>query len=92
MINIKDLDPNKIKIDQKSYKNVLIFYYIGYATVKKIDQVKGNSANPLQLIIDKTNKQSNGNKHLTLAPTDGSNEILKKYEELCPKRTYQIKN
>ena len=47
MINIKDLDPNKIKIDQKSYKNVLIFYYIGYATVKKIDQVKGNSANPL---------------------------------------------
>ena len=46
MISMKDLDPNKIKIDQKSYKNVLI-YYIGYATVKNIDQVKGNSANPL---------------------------------------------
>ena len=91
MINMKDLDPNKIKIDQKSYKNVII-YYIGYATVKNIDQVKGNSANPLQLVIDKINKESNGNKHLTLAPADGSKEILKKYEELFPKRTYQIKN
>ena len=91
MINMKDLDPNKIKIDQRSHKNVLI-YYTGYATVKKIDQVKGNSGIPLQLIIDKIKKESNGNKHLTLAPTDGSKEILKKYEELCPKRTYQIKN
>ena len=91
MINMKDLDPNKIKIDQRSHKNVLI-YYTGYATVKKIDQVKGNSGIPLQLIIDKIEKESNGNKHLTLAPTDGSKEILKKYEELCPKRTYQIKN
>ena len=46
MINMKDLDPNKIKIDQRSHKNVLI-YYTGYATVKKIDQVKGNSGIPL---------------------------------------------
>ena len=29
MIDIKSFDPNKIKIDQKSYKNILI-YYIGY--------------------------------------------------------------
>ena len=28
MINIKNLDPNKIKIDEKSYKNILI-YHIG---------------------------------------------------------------
>ena len=27
-INIKHFDPNKIKIDEKSYKNILI-YYIG---------------------------------------------------------------
>ena len=31
MIN---LDPNKIKIDEKLYKNILI-YYIGYVTVKE---------------------------------------------------------
>ena len=33
IINIKHLDPNKIKIDEKSYKNILI-YYIGYVTIK----------------------------------------------------------
>ena len=28
MISLKNLDPNKIKIDEKSYKNIL-FYYFG---------------------------------------------------------------
>ena len=32
-INIKDFDPNNIKIDEKSYKNVFI-YYIAYVTIK----------------------------------------------------------
>ena len=31
--NIKSFDPNKIKIDEKSYKNIPI-YYIGYVTIK----------------------------------------------------------
>ena len=35
IINTKNLHPNKIKIDEKSRKNVL-FYYIGYVTVKKL--------------------------------------------------------
>ena len=26
MINIKNLDPNKIKIDEKSYKNILTYF------------------------------------------------------------------
>ena len=34
IIYIKKFDPNDIKIDGKSYKNVLI-YYIGYVTIKK---------------------------------------------------------
>ena len=29
VINIENFDPNNIKIDKKSYKNILI-YYIGY--------------------------------------------------------------
>ena len=33
MIDIKNLDPNKIKIDEKTYKNILI-YHTGYAMVK----------------------------------------------------------
>ena len=34
IIKIKNFDPNNIKIDKKSYKNILI-YYIGYVTIKK---------------------------------------------------------
>ena len=36
IINLKDFDPNLLKIDKKSYKNNDI-YYIGYITIKKID-------------------------------------------------------
>ena len=36
IINLKDFDPNLLKIDKKSYKNIDI-YYIGYITIKKID-------------------------------------------------------
>ena len=44
--NIKKFDPNNIKIDEKSYKNILI-YYIGYVTIKK--HLKIYSGNPLYL-------------------------------------------
>ena len=47
MFNIKNLDPNNEKADEKSYKNTLI-YYIGYVTP--------NSANPLYLIINIVNE------------------------------------
>ena len=33
IINIKDFDPNKIKTDEKSYNNILI-YYIAYQKFK----------------------------------------------------------
>ena len=37
MINIKDFDSSLLKIDKKSYKNIGT-YYIGYITIKKIDE------------------------------------------------------
>ena len=52
MINIKDFDPNLLKIDKKSHKNIDI-YYIGYITVKDSYYVNINSVNPLYLIISK---------------------------------------
>ena len=55
MINKEILDRNKIKVDEKSYKNILI-YYIGYLGVKYLSYIKINSANPLYLIIDKINR------------------------------------
>ena len=39
MINIEVFDSNILKIDIKSYKNIDI-YYIGYITIKKIDDYK----------------------------------------------------
>ena len=39
IININIFDSNTIKIDEKSYKNILI-YYIGYKTIKYLNYVK----------------------------------------------------
>ena len=50
MINVKDFDPNLLKIDKKLYKNNDI-YHIGYITLKDSYCVKTNSVNPLYLII-----------------------------------------
>ena len=30
IINIKEFDPNNIKLDEKSYKNILIYYICNY--------------------------------------------------------------
>ena len=73
---MKGFDPNNIKIDQQSYKNVLI-YYIGYVTVKT--DLKMYTVNLLYLIYGKVNgyfEEVNGNKHLTLVPTDESKEKI----------------
>ena len=87
MINIKNLDLNKIKIGEKSCKCILI-YCIEYVTLKNKECVKINSANTLYLIINKINgyiKESNGNKYLMLFPTNENKDTLKKYEELSSK-------
>ena len=42
MINIRVFDSNLLKIDKKSYKNIDI-YYIGYITIKKIDDYENKS-------------------------------------------------
>ena len=52
MINFKNLDPNKIKIDEKSYKNILISH-IGYVTIKDLRYVTINIVNLLYLTFNK---------------------------------------
>ena len=44
MINIIHSDPNQIKMDNKSYKNIII-YYIWYITIKNLSYVNINSIN-----------------------------------------------
>ena len=49
IIDLKDFEPNFLKIDKKSYKNIDI-YYIGYITIKKIDDYENIfSVNPFWL-------------------------------------------
>ena len=82
MINIKDVDPNLIKIDKKSHKNTGI-YYFGYMTMKTISNFEDiNSVNPLYLIIHEVDgyiEENNGNKYLPFASTDKNKKVLEKY-------------
>ena len=63
----------------------LLFYYIGYITVKDSDYEKINSVNPLYLIIsevDRYIKEKNGSKHLVFDSANQNNEVFKKYAGL----------
>ena len=85
MINIKDFDSNLLKIDKQSHKNIDI-YYIGYITIKKIDDYENiHSVNPLYLIFGKIDgfiEEKNGSKYLVFDSTDENKEVFKKYTEL----------
>ena len=92
MINNKNFYSNLLKIDEKSYKNIDI-YYIGYITMKKLDYRNIHNVNRLCLVFDKDgyNKESNGNKYLIFAATYKNKEILTKYTELWNKIKNLIK-
>ena len=80
IININNFDLDKIKIEQKSNKNILV-YYIGYVTIKDSKYVQVNSVNPLYLIFNRVNRyfeKINGNRYLALVLTNESKEKTKK--------------
>ena len=81
MINIEDFDSSLLKLDNKSYKNIAI-YYIGYITIKSISDYNNiNSVDPLYFIIGEADgyiEEKNGNKYLTFASTNKNKEVLKK--------------
>ena len=65
MINIKNFDPNLLRIDKKSYESIAI-YQIGYITVKDSKYININTVNPFYLIINEVDGQVeeiNGNKY-----------------------------
>ena len=80
IINLKDFEPNLLKIDKKSYKNIDI-YYIGYITIKKIDDYESiYSVNPLYLRINHASgyiEEKNGNEYLIFDSVDENKEVLK---------------
>ena len=79
LINIKDFDNNKLKLDKK---NVLgnDVYYIGYITKKP--QWRVFSVNPLYLMIDKIKghfEEVDGDKYLIISSEN--EDIMEKYQE-----------
>ena len=83
MINLKNFDSNLLKIDKKHYKGINI-YYIGYITIKKIDDCENiYSVNPLYLIVNDASgyiEEKNGNKYLIFDDYVNENKAqLKKY-------------
>ena len=73
---LKNINPSKIKTDEKSCKNIII-YYIRYLT--------SNLVKPLYLIKNKRMEcieESNANIYLTTVSNDEGNNRLKKHKEL----------
>ena len=55
MIILKSFEPNLLKINQKHYKGINI-YYIEYITIKKVDDYKSiYNVNPLYLRFNHAN-------------------------------------
>ena len=85
MINLKNLKSNLLKIDKKHYKGINI-YYIGYITIKKIDDCENiNCVNHLYLLIDHASgyiEEKVVNKYLVFDSTDENKELLKKYNDV----------
>ena len=85
MVNLKNFDPNLLKIDKKSYKNIGI-YNIGYITIKKIHEYESiYSVNPFHLQVNQANgyiEEKNGNKYLIFDTTDENKELQKKYKDV----------
>ena len=76
--NIIDLEPNLLKIDKKSYKNIDI-YYIGYITIKKIDDYESIYSEILCIcvLIMQVDilREKNGNKYLILDSVDENKKV-----------------
>ena len=79
-----------LKIDKKDYNEIDI-YYIGYVTIKKIDDYNNiNSVNPLYSIINEiigpfegnSIEEKNENKCLFLDEIDENKEVLNKYKQV----------
>ena len=86
IINLKNFESKLLKIDKKHYKGINI-YYIGYITIKKIDDCENiHSVNPLYLLVNHASgyiEEKNGNKYLIFDDSVNENKkLLKKYADV----------
>ena len=85
IIDLKRFESNLLKTDKKSDKNIDI-YYIGYITIKKIDDYESiYSVNPLYLRINHASgyiEEKNENRYLIFDSVDENKEVLQKYGDV----------
>ena len=55
-INIKEFDPNNIKLDEKWYKNIVIYLLHCICDNQRLKHVKINSVNTLYLMFNTMNR------------------------------------
>ena len=83
--DLKDIEPNLLKNDKRSYRNIDI-YCIEYITIKKIvDYESIYSVNPLYLRINHASgyiEEKNGNKYLIFDSVDENKKVFKKYGDV----------
>ena len=84
IIYIENFNPDLLKINKKSCKNIGI-YYVGYMTIKDSKYVNIHSVNLSYVLIgeaDGSVDKINGNKYLTFADTNKIKKVIEKYTEL----------
>ena len=85
IIDLKNFKSNLLKIDKKHYKGINI-YYIGYITIKKIDDCENiHSVNPLYLLVNHASgyiEEKNGNKYLIFDDSVNENKGLLKNTQM----------
>ena len=95
IINLENFDSNLLKIDKKHYKGINI-YYIGYITIKKIDDCENiYSVNPLYLLVNHASgyiEEKNGNKYLIFDDSVNENKGLLKKIRRCLERILKTKS
>ena len=78
MVDIRNFQPNLLKIDKKPYKDIDI-YYIGYITIKKNGDYENiRSVNPSYLIINSIagDLKKNGKKYLIISMPENYEEVF----------------
>ena len=82
LINLKDFDPNLLKLDKKSSIDISI-YYLGYVTKKPEYNI--DSVNSLYLLINELDgflEEKGGSKYLNTSLIYNDNDVLVKYAEV----------
>ena len=82
IIDLKDFEPNLLKIEKKSYKNIDDYESI-------------HSVNPLHLRINHASgyiEEKNGNKYLIFYSVDENREVLEKYADVLDGIKNKIKS